>query len=180
MPRGGNQQILNASTGVSSQAKGLATAQQAQANQQLNANKGLESGILPGYQAMAAGQLPSGEQQQIGTSAASAQDALARRAAATRNPAGFVGGEDQAARDRMSAIGQAGLNEQSAGLSGLAGMYGTDTGLASKMLGLPGQSLDVAGNSLNPGAKVAGQPGFWDAVGGKILGNMPIAGGKGF
>lgn len=170
MPRGAANQVVGQSMNISNQAQGLANQQQQQAQQQAKANQALESSFLPGYEAMASGTLPSEQKQEIGTASASAQDALARRAAARRNSAGLTSGLDQMARDRMAAIGQAGLKERTAGLQGLSDLYGTNTNLLSRELGLPTQSLDVAGNALHPAASVSGQPSFWDQLAGALVG----------
>jgi hypothetical protein len=82
----------------------------------------------------------------------SAQDALARRAARTNNSAGAVSGMDQLAQEKANTLSQdAAQNQvtfandqqkqQQAGLAGLSGVYGMDTSLLSKSLGLPVEYL---------------------------------------
>lgn len=170
MPRGAANQVVGQSMNVSNQATGLASQQERQAAQQQKANQSLENSFVPGYEAMASGILPSEQKQEIGTTAASAQDALARRAAARRNSAGLTSGLDQMARDRMAAVGQAGLKERQAGLEGLSSLYGMNTNLLARELGLPTESLNAASGALHPAAEVSGQPSFWDQVAGALVG----------
>ena len=117
-------------------------------------------------------------------SLASAFDALqqsaANRAARTRNSAGFADLTDELARQKGLAAGnQAQQNElafsntafqrQMAALQGLSGLFGVDTNLLGRTLGIPSQLLNVRANASRPS-------GFFSSLGstlGGTLGGLP-------
>jgi hypothetical protein len=115
---------------------------------------------------------------------ASAFDALqqsaANRAARTRNSAGFGELADQLARQKGIASGnQAAQNQlafsntafqrQMAALQGLSGLFGVDTNLLGRTLGIPAGLLNARANASRPA-------GFFSALGsslGGTLGGLP-------
>ena len=115
---------------------------------------------------------------------ASAFDALqqsaANRAARTRNSAGFADLADELARQKGIAEGnQAAQNQlsfsntafqrQMAALQGLSGLFGVDTNLLGRTLGIPSQLLNVRANASRP-------TGFFSSLGsslGGTLGGLP-------
>jgi hypothetical protein len=117
-------------------------------------------------------------------SLASAFDALqqsaANRAARTRNSAGFGELTDELARQKGIAEGnQAQQNQlafsntafqrQMAALHGLSGLFGVDTNLLGRTLGIPSQLLTARANASRPS-------GFFSSLGsslGGTLGGLP-------
>jgi hypothetical protein len=115
---------------------------------------------------------------------ASAFDALqqsaANRAARTRNSSGFADLADDLARQKGIAEGnQAAQNQlafsntafqrQMAALQGLSGLFGVDTNLLGRTLGIPSQLLNVRANASRP-------TGFFSSLGsslGGTLGGLP-------
>jgi len=109
----------------------------------------------------------------------SAQDRLAR----TRNSAGFSELTDELARQKgIAQAGQAQQNQlaftntafqrQIAALQGLSGLFGVDSNLLGRTLGIPAQLLNVAANTSRP------SPGFFSALGsglGATAGALPGA-----
>ena len=118
---------------------------------------------------------------------ASAFDSLAQsaanRLARTNNPAGFSELTDELARQKAVAEGnQAQQNQlgftntafqrQMAALQGLSGLFGVDTNLLGRTLGIPSQLLSVRANASRPA------PGFFTSLGsglGSTLGALPGA-----
>ena len=119
-------------------------------------------------------------------SIASAFDSLAQsaanRVAATNNSAGFSELTDELARQKAIAEGnQAQQNQlaftntafqrQMAALQGLSGLFGVDTNLLGRTLGIPSQLLSVRANVSRPS-------GFFSSLGsglGATLGALPSA-----
>jgi hypothetical protein len=117
---------------------------------------------------------------------ASAFDSLAQsaanRMARTNNPAGFGELTDELARQKAIAEGnQAQQNQlaftntafqrQMSALQGLSGLYGVDTNLLGRTLGIPAQLLNVRANVSRPN-------GFFSTLGiglGSTLGALPGA-----
>lgn len=113
----------------------------------------------------------------------SLQQAAANRVARTRNSAGFGDLEDELARQKgIASAGQAQKNQlaftntafqrQLAALQGLSGLYGVDSSLLARGLGIPAELLNTRANaSRNNG-------GFFSALGstlGGTLGALPSA-----
>jgi hypothetical protein len=111
---------------------------------------------------------------------ASAFDALqqsaANRAARTRNSAGFADLTDELARQKGIAEGnQAAQNQlgfsntafqrQMAALQGLSGLFGVDTNLLGRTLGIPSQLLNVRANASRP-------TGFFSSLGSSLGGTL--------
>jgi hypothetical protein len=95
----------------------------------------------------------------------------ANRVARTRNSAGYgelldslarTQGQDQAnlAQQNQIAFGNAARSDTLSALSGLSGLYGTDTSLLGRALGVPAQLLDArVRNSQNSGFRIGFGPG---------------------
>ena len=108
------------------------------------------------------------------------QQSAANRAARTRNAAGFGELADELAREKGIATGnQAAQNQlafsntafqrQMAALQGLSGLFGVDTNLLGRTLGIPAELLNVRANASRP-------TGFFSSLGsslGGTLGGLP-------
>ena len=110
----------------------------------------------------------------------SLQQSAANRAARTRNSAGFADLADELARQKgIAASNQAAQNQlnfsntafqrQISALQGLSGLFGVDTNLLGRTLGIPSQLLQVRASTSRPN-------GFFSALGntlGGTLGGLP-------
>jgi len=110
----------------------------------------------------------------------SLQQSAANRVAATNNSAGFSELTDDLARQKAVAEGnQAQQNQlaftntafqrQMSALQGLSGLYGVDSNLLGRTLGIPSQLLSVRANASKPS-------GFFSSLGntaGSTLGALP-------
>jgi hypothetical protein len=110
----------------------------------------------------------------------SLQQSAANRAARTRNTAGFADLSDDLARQKGIAAGnQAQQNQfafsntafqrQMAALQGLSGLFGVDTNLLGRTLGIPAELLNTRANASRPS-------GFFTSLGsslGGTLGGIP-------
>ena len=110
----------------------------------------------------------------------SLQQSAANRAARTRNSAGFADLADELARQKGIAAGnQAAQNQlnfsntafqrQMSALQGLSGLFGVDTNLLGRTLGIPSQLLGVRASTSRPN-------GFFSALGntlGGTIGGLP-------
>ena len=110
----------------------------------------------------------------------SLQQSAANRAARTRNSAGFADLSDDLARQKGIAAGnQAQQNQlafsttafqrQMAALQGLSGLFGVDTTLLGRTLGIPAELLNTRANAWRPS-------GFFSSLGsslGGTLGGIP-------
>lgn len=155
--RGEDKPVAQAALTGANNMTALAGQQEAQANQ-------IQSMILPQYQSMLsnpASATPAG--QEAAASFGSAQNTLAARAAKTGNSAGTVEGEDKLAQDKASTLSNITTTNQNNALSGLQSLYGTDTNLLSKTLGLPPEYLNASTNAAAPKGP---QPGFSFGPGG--------------
>lgn len=113
----------------------------------------------------------------------SLQQSAANRLARTRNSAGFSALTDELARQKGIAEGnQAQQNQlaftntafqrQMSALQGLSGLFGVDSNLLGRTLGIPSQLLNVRANASRP------SPGFFTSLGsglGSTLGALPGA-----
>lgn len=106
----------------------------------------------------------------------SLQQAAVNRAARTRNSAGFADLEDDLARQKGIAEGnQAQQNQlaftntafqrQMAALQGLSGLFGVDSNLLARGLGIPAELLNVRANSSRPS-------GFFSSLGSTLGGTV--------
>jgi hypothetical protein len=156
-------------------------AQQNAMNQQMySSGQPLGSAAAAGYQNMLANPGYTGAEKSaisnLSQSALSSTfDALAQnaanRAARTRNSAGYGElidslaqrrGQQQAnlAQQNQIAFGNAARSDTLSGLAGLSGLYGTDTSLLGRALGIPSQLLDAgARNAQGSGFKLGFGPG---------------------
>lgn len=153
---------------VQNQAQQLSAQQQAMIAQQQAANQALESQITPGLTGLANWGSPQIENtylQQAMQPVAATMDAANERAQArvsrTRNQAGYGAEEENLAGQRAAQLGEAAqrgqlayqdeqLQHQMAGLKDLADMYGIDTDLLSRMVGLPTETLGVQERAAQP------------------------------
>lgn len=98
----------------------------------------------------------------LASSAATAAGQAASEGARTRNTSGFSSALDQAARERQSALGQAGLNVGMAdvmgakqlnqeGAAGLSGLYGQDVNAQLGAMGLQNQDINTQINAGKSG-----------------------------
>ena len=150
-----NQQIYG-----SSQALGL---QAAAGYQNLLAN--------PGYSEAEQSAIANLSQSALSTSFDALAQNAANRAARTRNSAGYgelldslarTQGQQQAnlAQQNQLAFGNAARSDTLSALSGLSGLYGTDTSLLGRALGIPAQLLDAsARNAASTGFRLGFGPG---------------------
>jgi hypothetical protein len=111
----------------------------------------------------------SNSQGSIASAFDSLQQSAANRVARTRNSAGFGDLTDDLARQKATAEGnQSAQNQlsfsntafqrQMAALQGLSGLYGVDSNLLGRTLGIPSQLLSVRANASRPS-------GFFSALG---------------
>jgi hypothetical protein len=162
-----NQQFLN---------------QQQQTGDQLNQQfQGIlqNPGLNPADKAAVTGQSQGALSSAFDSLQQSAQNRLAR----TRNSAGFGELTDELARQKgIAQAGQAQQNQlaftntafqrQMAALQGLSGLFGVDTNLLGRTLGIPAELLNVRANASRT------QPGFFTSLGsglGATLGALPGA-----
>lgn len=160
-------------------------------NQQfLNQRNQLQGTLVPQYQDVLnnPGYTPAQQAAITGQSMgalASAFDSLRQsaqnRVARTRNAAGFGALADELAREKgREAAGTAqknqvdfantALQQRMAALQGLSGLFGTDTSLLSRTLGIPADLLNVRANMSRSGN------GFFSSLGsalGGTLGGLP-------
>ena len=106
----------------------------------------------------------------------SLQQAAANRAARTRNSAGFADLEDDLARQKGIAEGNqaqqsqlaftnTAFQRQLAALQGLSGLFGVDSNLLARGLGIPPELLNVRANSSRPS-------GFFSSLGSTLGGTL--------
>jgi hypothetical protein len=133
-------------------------------------------GLSPASQAAVTGQ----SQGALASAFDSLQQSAANRVARTGNTAGFADLTDELARQKGIAEGnQAAQNQlafsntafqqQMSALQGLSGLYGIDSNLLGRTLGIPSQLLSVRANASRPS-------GFFTSLGsaaGSTLGALP-------
>ena len=150
-----NQQIYGSSQALGSQAAG--------GYQNLLAN--------PGYSPAQQSAISNLSQSALSSSFNALAQNAANRTARTRNSAGYgelidslarTQGQDQAnlAQQNQLAFANASRSDTRAALAGLSGLYGTDTGLLGRALGIPAQLLDArARNAASSGFSLGLGPG---------------------
>ena len=135
-------------------------------------------GLSPADKAAVTGQ----SQGTLASAFDSLQQSAQNRAARTRNSAGFSELTDELARQKgIAEAGQAQQNQlaftntafqrQMAALQGLSGLFGVDSNLLGRTLGIPAQFLNVAANTSRPS-------GFFSSLGsglGSTLAALPGA-----
>ena len=131
----------------------------------------------PGYSAADKAAITGQSQGALASAFDSLQQSAANRAARTGNSAGFNELTDELARQKGIAEGnQAQQNQvnfsntafqrQMAALQGLSGLYGVDTNLLGRTLGIPAELLNVRANaSRNNG-------GFFSTLGSSLGGSL--------
>src|ERR1043166_1314744 len=135
----------------------------------------------PGYDQATKNAITQNSEGAAGAAYGSASDALARRAARTNNTAGEVAGMDKLAQDKAGTMASTAAGNQiqfanrakadvSEGLQGISGLYGMDTNLLSKSLGLPVEYLN---SYINAGQmQKGGFTGAFSNALGKSLGTL--------
>ncbi len=156
----------------------LLTQQQALGNQVGSQYQGLMSN--PGYSAADKAAITGQSQGALSSAFDALQQSAMNRMARTRNSAGFGELADELARQKSqqeaNVAQQNQLNfsntayqRQMAALQGLSGLYGVDTGLLGRTLGIPADLLNVRANASRPS-------GFFSSLGssfGSMLGGVP-------
>jgi hypothetical protein len=153
---------------VQQQAQQLGAQQQAMIGQQQAANQALEAQTVPGLISLAnwgSPQIENTYEQMAMQPVASALNAVRERAAArvsrTNNQAGYGAEEENLAGQQAARMGQAAqsgqlayqdtqLQNQLAGLKGISDLYGIDTNLLGRMIGLPTATLGVQERAAQP------------------------------
>lgn len=153
---------------VQNQAQQLSAQQQAMIAQQQAANQGLASQMMPGLTGLANWGSPQVENtyeqtamQPVATALDAANQKAQARVSRTRNEAGYGAEEENLAGQKAAQLGQAAqsgqlayqdeqLQHQLAGLKGLSDLYGIDTDLLSRMIGLPTETLGVQERAAQP------------------------------
>ncbi|GAC1632851.1 MAG: hypothetical protein NVS9B14_06670 [Candidatus Acidiferrum sp.] len=129
--------------------------------QQQQEQQAARAGLMTQYKDLYKNAATSPEVQATAASFGSAEDQLARRAAVTNNSAGVTEGQDQLARDKAQAMSDAIRKNQMSAISGEAGLYGMDTNLLARSLGIPVEYLNTRQKAMEP--KRTG--GFWESFG---------------
>jgi predicted alpha/beta hydrolase len=163
MARGAEQQTINATNAQ--------LAQQNATNQQLlNQNTSLFNQITPAYQNLLANPGYTSAQQAailgqsmgaLGSTFNALQNNAANRAARTNNAAGYNDLLDQLARQygtssanvaqqAQVAFANKAQSDQLAALQGLSGIYGTDSSLLGRAMGIPSDLLGVLQRASQP------------------------------
>jgi len=136
----------------------------------------------PGYSAADKSAITGQSQGALSSAYDSLQQAAQNRLARTRNSAGFGDLTDELARQKgIAQAGEAQQNQvnfsnaafqrQLAALHGLSGLYGIDSNLLSRTLGIPAELLNTRSN-----ASRAGGSSFFSSLGsglGSTLGALP-------
>ena len=130
----------------------------------------------PGYSAADKAAITGQSQGALASAFDSLQQAAANRVARTGNAAGFSELTDDLARQKAQQ--EAGLAQQNqsnfsntayqrqlAALQGLSGLYGVDTNLLGRTLGIPSELLNVRANASRPS-------GFFSSLGGSLGGSL--------
>jgi hypothetical protein len=131
----------------------------------------------PGYSPATQAAITGQSQGALASAFDSLQQAANNRVARTGNAAGFADLTDELARqkaEQQSNLAQknqvtfantAALQQQNAALQGLSGLYGIDTNLLGRTLGIPAQLLNVRANSSRPS-------GFFTSMGSSLGGTL--------
>jgi hypothetical protein len=136
----------------------------------------------PGYSAADKSAIAGQTQGALSSAYDSLQQAAQNRLARTRNSAGFGDLTDELARHKgIAEAGQAQQNQinfsntafqrQLAALHGLSGLYGVDSNLLGRTLGIPAELLNTRANAARNGGS-----GFFSSLGsglGSTLGALP-------
>ena len=161
-------------------------------NQFLGTQQQVGNTLLPQYQSIAnnpglsatdKSAVTGASQGSLASAFDSLQQAAQNRVARTNNSAGFGDLEDNLARQKgIAQSNQAAQNQfnfsntafqrQMAALQGLSGLYGVDTNLLSRSLGIPAELLNARSNASR------NQGGFFSSLGsslGGTLGALPGA-----
>ncbi len=135
----------------------------------------------PGFSAADKAAITGQSQGALASAFDALQQAASNRVARTRNAAGFGELADELARQRGResanlaqrnelAFGNEAFRRQMAALQGLGGLFGVDTSLLARGLGIPADLLSVRANASRGGG------GFFSSLGsslGRTLGELP-------
>ena len=153
---------------VQQQAQQLGAQQQAMLGQQWGAQQAALPGLSSAYGKLANWGSPQIENQYeqfamqpVSTALDAASQQAANRVSRTHNTAGFGAEEENLAGQKAAQLGQAAqrgqlayqdaqLQNNMAGLQGLSSLYGINTNLLSRMMGLPTQTLSVQEQAAKP------------------------------
>jgi len=161
-------------------------------NQFLGAQQQVRNTVLPQYQSIAnnpglsaadKAAITGATQGSLASAFDSLQQSAQNRVARTNNSAGFADLTDELARQKGIAqsnqaaqnqlnFSNTAFNRQMAALQGLSGLYGVDTNLLSRSLGIPAELLNARANASRS------QGGFFSSLGsalGGTLGALPGA-----
>ena len=130
----------------------------------------------PGYSAATQAAITGQSQGTLASAFDSLQQAANNRVARTGNSAGFADLTDELARQKgqqEASLAQqnqvnfanTAMQQQMAALQGLSGLYGVDTNLLGRTLGIPSQLLGVRANASRPS-------GFFSSLGSSLGGTV--------
>jgi hypothetical protein len=130
----------------------------------------------PGYSPATQAAITGQSQGAVASAFDSLQQAANNRVARSGNSAGFADLTDELARQKAQQEANAAqrnqvtfantaLQQQNSALQGLSGLYGVDTNLLGRTLGIPSQLLNVRANSSRPS-------GFFTSMGSSLGGTL--------
>ena len=130
----------------------------------------------PGLSAADRAAVTGESQGALGSAFGALQQSATNRAARTRNSAGFGELTDELARQKGIAAGNqaqqnqlafsnTGFQRQMAALQGLSGLFGVDTNLLGRTLGIPAELLSTRANASRPS-------GFFSSLGSSLGGTL--------
>jgi hypothetical protein len=130
----------------------------------------------PGYSPATQAAITGQSQGALSSAFDSLQQAANNRVARTGNAAGFSDLTDDLARQKAEqesnlaqknqvTFANTALQQQNSALQGLSGLYGVDTNLLGRTLGLPAQLLNVRANASRP-------QGFFTSMGSSLGGTL--------
>jgi predicted alpha/beta hydrolase len=130
----------------------------------------------PGYSPQTQAAITGQSQGALASAFDSLQQAANNRVAQTGNSAGFTALTDDLARQKAQqeastaqqnqiTFANTALQQQNAALQGLSGLYGVDTNLLGRTLGIPTQLLGVRANASRPS-------GFFSSLGSSLGGTV--------
>jgi hypothetical protein len=130
----------------------------------------------PGYGPATQAAITGQSQGALASAFDSLQQAASNRVARTGNAAGFADLTDELARQKAEqqanlaqknqvTFANTALQQQNSALQGLSGLYGVDTNLLGRTLGIPGQLLNVRAYASRP-------TGFFTSLGSSLGGTL--------
>lgn len=186
MARGARQTALNTAQGGINSSNALNTQLEGQNQQQNNYLQTQYKNMLanPGYDQATKNAIVGNATGSVAATYGGAADQEARSAARTGNAASLTAGQDQLAQEKANSMSQANntaqveiandaQQQQQQALQGMSGLYGMNTNLLAKSLGIPVEYLQQY-NTANSSAM---GPGLLDSVikGGASVGAAALA-----